>query len=201
MRNHGESEGKRRADGSENMVRDGRRVREFQTGWNSQGRKKRRFICHRQISLFLLRNNEDEIRNPPPFPCVEPTTHHHLSTDLCQHLPSLWSLEMRMQPMLRFILYTRNYVCPRGRAHWLPLPNAWQHRQPIAWSQIWSHVLNDQLLKCADKLRGNISTRAIFLFQSSGERPKVQKMLFLVCPLRWIGRQNADNALLCASHT
>lgn len=32
MRNHGESEGKRRADGSENTAPDGRCVKEFQKG-------------------------------------------------------------------------------------------------------------------------------------------------------------------------
>ncbi|KAI9519811.1 hypothetical protein NQZ68_024672 [Dissostichus eleginoides] len=96
-----------------------RRTRKEFEKQNWQLVKRRRFICHCQISLFLLHNCKDEIwpaTQPPILPILKPTPHQHLSSNLRQHLPPLQSLEMRRQPMPRCAPHTHHCVCLRGHA-------------------------------------------------------------------------------------
>lgn len=99
--------------------------------------------------------------------------------------------------------HTHNYVCLHGHAHWLH-----QMHVPVTeatYSLESNHRktrLNDPLLTSADKLTSSVSTQAIFLSKARediGSESAENALSSL--PPAMNRRQNADKALLRASHT
>lgn len=171
MRNHSESDGKRCEDGSKNVARNWRWVKESErdetvSGGTGDGSFVTvRSVCFSSVTARTRSANQPHPSTPPPHSLASSrppfTIYPPTSDNTCPHSDlSRWGCSPCYTS-----LCTHNYVCLRGHTRWLHPVHVPVKQATYSLESNLKPRVNDQLLRSADKLTRNISTRASFLCQ------------------------------------
>lgn len=202
----GGSEAKRWADVPEKAVRDWRYGKEFTRNETvGAGRGDGSFVTVRSVCFSsITARTRSANQTPPPLPSFRAD---HPSPSILQPPPTPalapFSGDEDAARATLHSVHTHNYVCLRGHAHWL-------HQVHVPGTEATYSLesthrktrLSEPLLTSADKLMSSVSTQVLFpskARENIGSKSAENALSSL--PPAMNRRQNADNALLRASHT